>query len=132
MDKVVHFEIPFDDKDRAMKFYKENFGWELNDLGPKMGDYVLAYTAKTDKENMVEEKGAINGALTQRGKNTQAPIVVIQVDSIDETVKEVESSGGKLITAKMPIPNGSYARVADSEGNVIGIVDMTKSEFKPE
>lgn len=132
MDKVVHFEIPFDDKNRAMKFYKENFGWELNDLGPKMGDYVLAHTAKTDKDNMVEDKGAINGALTQRGKNTQAPIVVIQVDSIDETVKKVESAGGIVVSKKMPIPNGSYARISDSEGNVIGLVDSSKSEFKPE
>lgn len=127
MDKVVHFEIPFDDKGRAMKFYKEIFGWGLNDLGPKMGDYVLAQTAKTDANQMVEDKGAINGALNQRGKNAQAPIVVIQVDSIDETLKKIESSGGKSVTAKMPIPNGSYARIADSEGNVLGIIDTLKS-----
>lgn len=133
MDKVVHFEIPFDDKERAMKFYKENFGWGMNDLGPKMGDYVLAQTAKTDKDMMVEDKGAINGALYSRGvEKVKEPIVVIQVDSIDETIKKVERSGGKLITAKMPIPNGSYARVADSEGNVIGIIDSSKSEYKPE
>jgi uncharacterized protein len=31
MDKVVHFEIPFDDKARAMKFYTEAFGWKLMD-----------------------------------------------------------------------------------------------------
>jgi predicted enzyme related to lactoylglutathione lyase len=28
MNKVVHFEIPFDNKARAMKFYSETFGWE--------------------------------------------------------------------------------------------------------
>jgi predicted enzyme related to lactoylglutathione lyase len=32
MDKVVHFEIPFDDKQRAMKFYQECFGWRLADM----------------------------------------------------------------------------------------------------
>lgn len=127
MDKVVHFEIPFDVKDRAMKFYKDSFGWGLNDLGPKMGDYVLAYTAKTDDNMMVEDKGAINGALNQRGENTKAPIVVIQVDSIDEKVKQVEAAGGKLVTPKMPIPNGNYARILDSEGNIIGIIDNLKS-----
>src|ERR671929_237299 len=32
MDKIVHFEIPFDDKKRAMKFYSEAFGWKLTDM----------------------------------------------------------------------------------------------------
>ncbi|MEJ0021683.1 MAG: VOC family protein [Candidatus Doudnabacteria bacterium] len=126
MDKVVHFEIPFDDKDRAMKFYKENFGWELNDLGAKMGNYVLAHTAKTDKDNMVEDKGAINGGMFQRSATAHAPAIVISVDSIDETIKKVESAGGSVVSPKMPIPNGSFARVKDSEGNVIGIIDKSK------
>ena len=26
--KVVHFEIPVDDGDRARKFYGETFGWQ--------------------------------------------------------------------------------------------------------
>lgn len=129
MDKVVHFEIPFDDKVRAMKFYGEIFGWGLNDLGPKMGNYVLAEAAKTDANRMVEDKGAINGALTERGKNTQAPIVVIQVEKIEDTVKKIEANGGKLMDAAMPIPNGRYARIQDSEGNVIGLIDMVKMEM---
>ena len=34
MDRVVHFEIPADDLERAKKFYSDNFGWKLNQLGP--------------------------------------------------------------------------------------------------
>lgn len=127
MDKVVHFEIPFDNKERAMKFYKDNFGWGLNDMGPAAGDYVLAQTAKTDADHMVEEKGAINGALYSKATGTMTEsIVVIQVDSIEETVKKIETSGGKLVTPAMPIPNGRYARVSDSEGNIIGLIDTAK------
>ena len=35
MDKVVHFEITFDDEERAKNFYKSAFDWELyeNDMG---------------------------------------------------------------------------------------------------
>jgi predicted enzyme related to lactoylglutathione lyase len=29
--RVVHFEIPFDDGDRARAFYREAFGWQLQD-----------------------------------------------------------------------------------------------------
>ena len=124
MDKVVHFEIPFDKKDRATKFYKDIFGWDLNDI-PDMG-YVMVHAAQTDKDNMVTDKGAINGGLFQRNDEAKAPIVVIQVDSIDKTIIKVKESGGTLVTPKQPIPNGSYARVADSEGNVIGIIDKSK------
>ncbi len=29
MPRVVHFEIHIDEPDRAAKFYKELFGWEI-------------------------------------------------------------------------------------------------------
>ena len=29
MDPVCHFEVPFDDIDRASKFYNEVFGWQI-------------------------------------------------------------------------------------------------------
>ncbi|MCL5808433.1 MAG: VOC family protein, partial [Deltaproteobacteria bacterium] len=124
MDKVVHFEIPYDNKDRAFKFYSEIFGWKLLDI-PEM-DYTMIYAAKIDKNNMVVEKGAINGGLFQRNKDAKQPIVVIGVQSIDETIEKVVSAGGKLVTPKRSIPNGSYARIADCEGNVIGIADESK------
>jgi len=36
MRKVVHFEIPTEDLDRAKKFYDSIFGWELQTM--PMGD----------------------------------------------------------------------------------------------
>jgi uncharacterized protein len=124
MDKVVHFEIPYDDKERALKFYSEVFGWKSIDV-PNM-DYSMIHAAKTDKNNMVTEKGAINGGMFQRSNGAKTPLIVIGVASIDETVKKITASGGKLIVPKQPIPNGSYARVSDSEGNVIGLADSSK------
>ena len=32
-DKVVHFEIPFDDSERAFKFYRDIFGWKISKAG---------------------------------------------------------------------------------------------------
>jgi len=124
MDKVVHFEIPYDDKGRASKFYSEIFGWKLFDI-PEM-NYTLIHAAKVDGNNMVDEKGAINGGLFQRSNDAGQPIIVIGVQSIDDTIKNVIAAGGRLVTPKQSIPNGSYARIADSEGNVIGIADESK------
>jgi|WetSurMetagenome_2_1015567.scaffolds.fasta_scaffold364413_1 uncharacterized protein len=124
MDKVVHFELPYDDKKRASKFYSKIFGWELVDV-PQM-DYTMVHAAKVDKNNMVTEKGAINGGLFPKEKYLKQPIIVIGVESIDKTIKKILAAGGKLITPKQPIPNGSYARVADCEGNIIGLADESK------
>jgi uncharacterized protein len=124
MDRVVHFEIPYDDKGRAMKFYSETFGWNLVDIPG--ADYTMAYAAKTDENHMVEEKGAINGGLFHRSDSAKGPMLVIGVESIDETIKKVVATGGRVITPKQPIPNGSYARVSDCEGNVIGLADESK------
>jgi predicted enzyme related to lactoylglutathione lyase len=124
MDKVVHFEIPFDDKARATKFYAGIFGWKLIDV-PEMA-YTLAYAAETDANHMVTDKGAINGGLFQRNLSAPAPVLVIGVNSIDETIKQVVAAGGRVVTPKQAIPNGSYARIADTEGNVIGLADSSK------
>jgi uncharacterized protein len=124
MDKVVHFELPYDNKSRASKFYSEIFGWKLTDV-PEM-EYTMIHSAVTDKSNMVAEKGAINGGLFKRNDSAKQPIVVIGVQSIDETIKKVLLAGGKVVTPKQRIPNGSYARVSDCEGNVIGLADQSK------
>ena len=124
MDKVVHFEIPFDNKNRASKFYSNIFGWKLMDV-PEM-EYTMVYAAETDENNMVAEKGVINGGMFPRSKEAKTPVVVIGVQSVEETIKKVLAAGGKLITPKQSIPNGSYARVSDSEGNIIGLADSNK------
>jgi predicted enzyme related to lactoylglutathione lyase len=108
-----------------MKFYSDIFGWKMNDLGPQMNNYVLAQTAETDAQQMVQDKGAINGALTPRGGNYKATNIVIGVQSIVDTVKKIEAAGGKQVTPKVSIPGGSWAQVSDLEGNIFGIIDQT-------
>ena len=45
MCAVVHFEMPYKDRERAERFYAAAFGWTHQFLGPQMGDYVLVNTA---------------------------------------------------------------------------------------
>ena len=46
--RVVHFEIPFDDGDRARAFYLDLFGWELLEM-PEMS-YTMVTTGPTTDE----------------------------------------------------------------------------------
>ena len=49
MDPVVHFEMPYDDRERMAKFYTSAFNWQMQMLGEEMGNYVLAATAESDQ-----------------------------------------------------------------------------------
>lgn len=121
MNKVVHFEIPFDDQTRAKQFYQKVFGWRIEDI-PAM-NYMVATTTPVDpKTHMPLEAGAINGGFIKREPTAKTPMLVISVDSIDEHFKLIEAAGGKLIEPKVEIGGmGCYARACDSEGNVIGL-----------
>ena len=122
MDKVVHFEIPFDNKQRAMKFYTDSFGWRLTDM-PEMS-YVMAETAPTGDNQLPKAPGAINGGLFQRPKEAPHPVLYVGVESIDASLKKAQAAGGKVVTPKTPIPGmGAFARVTDSEGNVVGLFE---------
>ena len=122
MAKVVHFEIPFDDKKRAMTFYEAAFGWKLTDIADM--NYVMAETVATDSRQLPKEPGAINGGLFQRPKEAPHPAIYVGVDSVDEALKKAQAAGGKVVTPKTPIPGmGAYARVADPEGNVLGLFE---------
>jgi uncharacterized protein len=122
MDKVVHFEIPFDNKTRAMKFYSETFGWKLTDM-PQM-NYVMAESTAIDSNQMPKEPGAINGGLFERPKEAPHPCLYVGVDSIDQALKKVQGAGGMVVTPKTPIPGmGAFARIADTEGNIIGLFE---------
>ena len=43
MDPVVHFEMPYEDRERLVDFYSQAFGWQMQKLGQDMGDYVTAH-----------------------------------------------------------------------------------------
>ena len=122
MDKVVHFEIPFDDKKRAMKFYAEAFDWKLTDIAEM--SYVMAETVAVNDKQMPTEPGAINGGLFQRPKDAPNPVLYVGVSSVDRALKKVQAAGGRVVTPKTPIPGmGAYARVADTEGNIVGLFE---------
>ena len=96
---VVHFEMGYKDRARMVKFYESVFGWETQQMGPDMGDYVVAHTTVTDDKGMVQTPGTINGGFYQKTDNplSQAPSVVVSVDDIQEAMKAVVAAGGKIL-----------------------------------
>jgi predicted enzyme related to lactoylglutathione lyase len=60
VNPVVHFELPYEKRNRAAKFYESAFGWKTQFLGGEMGDYILVTTAETDVKPSAPT-GVING-----------------------------------------------------------------------
>ncbi len=124
MNPVVHFEMPFEDKKRLVKFYESAFGWRMQSLGEEMGQYVLATTTETDDEGP-KRPGAINGGFFPKKPDwpAQQPSVVIAVDDINKSVTEVTAAGGKVLDEPMEIPGvGQYVSFFDTEGNRVGML----------
>ncbi len=118
--KVVHFEIPADDIKRAKAFYQEVFGWEMNE-SPGM-EYVLVGTTKVDENGRPTEPGAINGGMTKKAHPVEAPVITIQVDEIDDALREVETHGGKTVVKKTAMGEWAFfGYFEDPEGNVMGL-----------
>jgi uncharacterized protein len=129
MNPIVHFELPYDDKNRMAEFYGKTFGWETNMLGPEMGEYVVVHTTETDENRMIKTPGAINGGFFKKTKDHANPTVVIAVDDIYESMKKITEAGGKIIggdyKAGQPddIPGvGLYVAFTDTEGNRIALL----------
>jgi uncharacterized protein len=120
MDKIVHFEIPADDIARAKDFYGSIFGWGLDDMEGM--DYTIVRTVDVDEQQMPKEPGAINGGMMKRSSDTPAPVITINVDSVDDALKKVEAGGGSIVRPRQEIPGmGAFAYFKDTEGNTMGL-----------
>lgn len=119
MARVIHFEIPVNDPDRAAAFYKNVFGWKI-EKWPGPMDYWMVNTGD-------DKVPGINGGIMKRG-NVQSTTNTLGVDSVDDSIKSVTKAGGKLIMPKTPIPGvGYFAYCEDPEGNLFGVMQADPS-----
>lgn len=121
---VVHFEMPYRDRERMAAFYRAAFGWQTQMLGEEMGNYVLATTTETG-ESGPKTPGHINGGFFPRDPRRpgQNPSVVIAVEDIEAAMEKVAEAGGEVLGEPMDIPNvGRYVAFDDTEGNRISML----------
>ncbi len=125
MNPVVHFEMPFDNRERMAKFYGSAFGWRTEMLGENMNQYVVATTTATGDDRRPKEPGAINGGFYAKKSEwpAQYPSVVIAVDNIADAARKVEQAGGKVLGEPVEIPGvGEYVSFTDTEGNRVAML----------
>lgn len=124
MDSVVHFEMPYENRERMTKFYQSAFGWQTQTLGEDMGNYVIATTTETTEAGPTKP-GAINGGFYGKMPNQpmQYPSVVIAVDDLKHSIEKVAAVGGTVLGEPMDIPGvGKYVSFVDPEGNRVSML----------
>ncbi len=130
MNPVVHFEMPAEDRKRVTAFYTKVFAWQMQALGPEMGDYVLATTTESGPDGRPKNPGAINGGFFPKSdeKPGQYPSVVIAVDDIKEHMKKVNKAGGEVLGEPVEIPGvGWYVAFLDTEGNRVSMLQPSRT-----
>ena len=114
MGRVIHFEIPCEDLDRAEQFYVGAFGWECTRAGTEH-DYRLVTTG-------LDTDPGINGALIARPAGSPPPtggvVMTIGVEHTGNAIQAVRELGGTLLADPVAVPGvGWVAHFLDSEGN---------------
>jgi uncharacterized protein len=108
INKVCHFEIGCRDSAQAKDFYSQVFNWrfEKNPRGEEMirtGDDVSGHFA------------------APRDGQRSYVVFYVMVDSVDSAMKKAESLGGKTVLGPVKEQHGTYAWIADPDGNVVGV-----------
>lgn len=116
-NRLVWFEIPASDFDRAVRFYEQVLGVQMRreNFGPSLMA-VLPY-----------EKPAVGGCIMAgQGLTPGAGGVMAYLNaepSLDAVLARVAGAGGAVVHPRTELPAGmgAFARIRDTEGNVVGL-----------
>ncbi len=108
--------------ERARKFYQEIFGWDIQKVPMPEMEYYIVTTVETDENRMPKETGAINGGMMPRQTKGEQPVIVINVPDLAGYLDKIRAAGGTVLVPTQQVGDmGLYARIQDTEGNVIGL-----------
>jgi uncharacterized protein len=116
---VVHIEIPAADLQQAGQFYKELFGWEVQQI-PAMNYATWEAT---------EAPGGGFSPLDNENKPGSV-LIHINSDDIEADLKKAVKLGATLVREKQEIPNvGWWGVFKDPTGNKIALYTSMDPKF---
>jgi predicted enzyme related to lactoylglutathione lyase len=121
LNRIVWFEIPATDLNRAVTFYEKLF------------DVSLKRTTMDSAELAVfpYPEGSIGGCVLAApglAPSTNGTIPYLNADpGLDSVLGRVEAAGGKVALPRTALPGemGVYAHIIDTEGNRVGLHAMS-------
>lgn len=110
---VVHVELSANDLQAASHFYREIFGWQMQEF-PEMNYVSFSWGVEN-------AGGGFNPV--QEGYPAGTVIFYVETEDINATLEAVAEQGGETLQPPMPIPGiGQIALFGDPTGNRIGLI----------
>ena len=111
--KICYLEIPAKTAEASADFYSTIFGWKVR----KRGDGALAF----------DDSGCVSGTWVKESDRTpdERTRTYIMVDSITDTLKHIQTAGGRVLTPRTDIGPGmgAFAAFTDPVGNEFGLYE---------
>ena len=110
-NRIEYFEIRVTNYEKSESFYREVLGWDIT----KESEHPYGH---------IKTGEGINGGLAENKPGKPPRVMLyIEVESIEEKLKEIEAQGGKTLIPKTLISEeyGYYAAFEDPDGNVLGL-----------
>ncbi len=118
---IVHFEVYGDDPPKLADFYQKLLGWKF-EKAPGPMEYWMIKTVPTDSQGQPTAPGVNGGMMKRPMPDARAWMNYVAVESLEESVREVQKLGGSVMRPKSPVPKmGWFAVVADPEHNVFAL-----------
>jgi uncharacterized protein len=108
--KICYIEMPATDIARSSAFYKNVFGWNIR-------------TRPNGTVAFDDGVGEVSGTWVLGRPPSQTPglLLYIMVDSVEATVKAIQSQGGEIVQPIGADAPEITARFRDPGGNIIGL-----------
>ena len=111
--KICYLEIPAKTAEASADFYSSIFGWKVR----TRGDGALAF----------DDTGGVSGTWVKESDRTpdERTRTYIMVNAIAETLKQIETAGGRVLTPRTEIGPGmgAFAAFTDPVGNEFGLYE---------
>ena len=105
----MHFEIGCKDRAKTEHFFGELFGWRIQDNGAAAG-------IDTGSPQ------GIPGHISSLGHEPHHyTIFYVEVENVQDCIDEAKALGGKMLVPPVNISGGTFAWIADPDGNTVGL-----------
>jgi predicted enzyme related to lactoylglutathione lyase len=108
MARINYVELPSKNFAAAKDFYKKALNWALTDFGPT---YAASTTGDVDL-----------GLQGDMPEVTAAPLVVIEVDNLEDALAAVQKAGATISKPIFAFPGGRRFHFKDPSGNELACV----------
>ena len=114
--RVIHFEIPVEESDRALTFFRKVFGWSSEPLNESSGTLVTGEQSDSGVDGYFFSKKTVPADYARI-------IIAVEVDNLEDHIERVKANGGEMLFGPIDYAGrGLMAYFRDTEGNIVGML----------